>query len=67
MAKCTIVLEDNPDGTLSVMARFEPPLERAEDGTAAQQVAAAILDGVVSEAEEIETEYVDTKVVKGSN
>lgn len=64
MAKCTLVFEDNPDGTLAVTAQFDPPIERDEDGTPAQQVAAAILDGVTSSAETVETE---SEIVKGSN
>jgi len=61
LAKCTITLEDNPDGSMSVNAAFDPPIERGEDGSPAQQVAAAVIDGITSSAEtveQVEAEYV---------
>lgn len=46
MAKVTITLEDKEDGEVLVGIDFDPPIQKGEDGTAAQHAAIQLLDGI---------------------
>jgi hypothetical protein len=54
MAKATIIITDNPDGSVFLAIQFDPPVGPSDDGTNAQQVAAALVQGVLDAQEKAE-------------
>lgn len=63
MAKATITLTDNPDGTLGVVLEYDPPVHRDEAGTVAQRVAMSIVEDITENADEI----THMSITKGDN
>lgn len=51
MAKVTITISDNPDGSVDMTADCDPPMDNPVEHTGAQAVAAALLQAVLDDAE----------------
>lgn len=51
MAKAIVTITDSDDGAVLLSVAFDPPVGPDEDGTAAQQLAAYLVEGIVTAAD----------------
>lgn len=64
MAKATITLEDNDDGSVSCRVEFDPAVKTAENGTPAQNHAMALLERSTQIATVVDEPLIDGKPAK---